>query len=518
MPVTADIKVGKRTVLNYLMAAGAAGRLGRDARAVTPVPSAPSARWSDRPDRSGLGAGVAAARHAAGRSGAGGACLPAVRPRRPGRRSPRRNSGVGPLLSRRRRRAGQPGRGRALAGTRRDRGASSRRRRCWPRFSAGLGAGADAGRGASRLDAARLRPTLFDGQRGERPGLRRAPRKWARRAAEAGSADGQAMLGYILTSGPERSAISTRRRAGTERSAEAGCPQGALGYALSLAQSSDGTSRTARGGACICASAAEAGLPTAMYLLGMMTERGAGVRARPDVPPRSSTAKRRRTGNRYGQARWGLALMEGRGVERDASEGESWLRRAALAGRSGGRGAGRRSLCQGRRAAAQLCRGGDLVPPRRRSRASRRGPRAGPAHLTGAGVARDPNEAARWFRCSGRDGRPGLADRSRQSGAAGPRRAGGPRQHARVVRAGCRRAAISSPRSISASASREGVGVERDEQQAAQWLRRAADGVLERAVHVWPDAGRRARHPGRPGGGARLDRPRRRNRDGRRRR
>ena len=31
-------------------------------------------------------------------------------------------------------------------------------------------------------------------------------------------------------------------------------------------------------------------------------------------------------------ARWGLALMEGRGVAPNKVEGESWLRRAALAG------------------------------------------------------------------------------------------------------------------------------------------------------------------------------------------
>ncbi|MEJ1978406.1 MAG: hypothetical protein WDN49_22050 [Acetobacteraceae bacterium] len=35
---------------------------------------------------------------------------------------------------------------------------------------------------------------------------------------------------------------------------------------------------------------------------------------------------------RSGMARWGLALMEGRGVAKDATGGESWLRRAALAG------------------------------------------------------------------------------------------------------------------------------------------------------------------------------------------
>ncbi len=37
-------------------------------------------------------------------------------------------------------------------------------------------------------------------------------------------------------------------------------------------------------------------------------------------------------GHRGAQARWGFALMDGNGVEPTHVEGESWLRRAALAG------------------------------------------------------------------------------------------------------------------------------------------------------------------------------------------
>ncbi|HEY6432737.1 MAG TPA: tetratricopeptide repeat protein, partial [Acetobacteraceae bacterium] len=56
--------------------------------------------------------------------------------------------------------------------------------------------------------------------------------KWARLAAEGGSADGQAVLGYILTSGPEAMRDLEAAEKWYRRSAEAGCPQGALGYAL----------------------------------------------------------------------------------------------------------------------------------------------------------------------------------------------------------------------------------------------------------------------------------------------
>jgi len=37
-------------------------------------------------------------------------------------------------------------------------------------------------------------------------------------------------------------------------------------------------------------------------------------------------------GHRSGQLHWGLALMHGIGVDANPSEGETWLRRAALAG------------------------------------------------------------------------------------------------------------------------------------------------------------------------------------------
>src|SRR5208283_1654359 len=59
--------------------------------------------------------------------------------------------------------------------------------------------------------------------------------KWARRGAEGGSAESEAMLGYILTCGPEDMRDLEEAHRCYERSAAAGCPEGSLGYALSLA-------------------------------------------------------------------------------------------------------------------------------------------------------------------------------------------------------------------------------------------------------------------------------------------
>ena len=69
---------------------------------------------------------------------------------------------------------------------------------------------------------------------------------WASKAAEGGSADGQAVLGYILTSGPENVRDLEDAHRWYERSATAGSPQGALGFALSLARDAKTPSSTPR--------------------------------------------------------------------------------------------------------------------------------------------------------------------------------------------------------------------------------------------------------------------------------
>ncbi|HET8995171.1 MAG TPA: tetratricopeptide repeat protein, partial [Acetobacteraceae bacterium] len=145
--------------------------------------------------------------------------------------------------------------------------------------------------------------------------------KWARRASEGGSAEGQALLGYILTSGPESMRNLPEAFQWYERSARANCAQGHLGYALSLSNDATTPDKQKKVTEHLRA-AADAGLPTALYLLGMIAERGLGVAA--DLPAaidyyRQAAEK----GHRSAQARWGVALLEGRGVEANPTEGES---------------------------------------------------------------------------------------------------------------------------------------------------------------------------------------------------
>src|ERR1700722_2246259 len=124
---------------------------------------------------------------------------------------------------------------------------------------------ADAGAGAG----------LFSGQTVAEPDYLSAA-KWARRAAEAGSADGQAVLGFILTAGPETLRDLEEGNRWYEKSAAGGCPQGQLGYALVLARD---TSRPGVQEALLrhLSQPADKGLATALFLYGMVLEGGVGV-------------------------------------------------------------------------------------------------------------------------------------------------------------------------------------------------------------------------------------------------
>jgi hypothetical protein len=94
--------------------------------------------------------------------------------------------------------------------------------------------------------------------------------EWARLAAKGGSPEGQALFGYVLTHGPEPTRNLEEADRWYQRSAAAGCPQGNLGYALSLARHvTDENGRRQVVDQLRLAAAAE--LPTAIYLLGVVT-------------------------------------------------------------------------------------------------------------------------------------------------------------------------------------------------------------------------------------------------------
>ncbi len=340
--------------------------------------------------------------------------------------------------------------------------------------------------GVAASDHGSGRADLFAGNATHEPDYD-AAEQWARRAAEGGAPDGQALLGYILTSGPEAKRDLAQAADWYRRSAEAGCPQGELGHALALlraapaADASPGAPDQARAQAVVqMAKAAAAGLPTAIYLLGVMTEFAVGIERDLEAAARLYKQAAEK-GVRSGQARWGLALMEGRGVARDPTTGESWLRRAGNAG-------------DGEAAALVgdlYAKGGELPPNYAEAaiwyeRAAEAGHSAaaralGLLYLTGGGVARDPDDAARWFRRSAE-----LGNRASQADLANLVLSGsGERQDKVRTREWFEQAAAGGDLVAAFNFGvclAEGVGIERDERKAALWLRRAADGVVNAQV------------------------------------
>ena len=96
---------------------------------------------------------------------------------------------------------------------------------------------------------------------------------WAEQAAAHGSAEAQAILGYVLTSGPVELRDCERGEQYYRYSAEAGCAQGQLGWALVLLRRN--TLDATREACELLEQAAAASLPTAQYMLGVIAESGA---------------------------------------------------------------------------------------------------------------------------------------------------------------------------------------------------------------------------------------------------
>ncbi len=148
----------------------------------------------------------------------------------------------------------------------------------------------------------------------------------ARRAANAGSAEGKALLGFILRLNPAFAETPDEADTLYQDAADAGWPLGQLGHAITLLR--QGVSGTMPEAHDLLAAAAGSGLPTAHFLLGAMAEAAVGT-------PRDleSAAEHYRAAAEHGhtgaKTRLGLALLAGRGTKRDLVEAETWLRRAA---------------------------------------------------------------------------------------------------------------------------------------------------------------------------------------------
>ncbi|WP_234448358.1 tetratricopeptide repeat protein [Komagataeibacter oboediens] len=159
-----------------------------------------------------------------------------------------------------------------------------------------------------------------------------AATQWARRAAEGGLPDAQALYGYLLATGPQPVRDPQAARMWCERAARAGCPQGDLGLAVTHLSAPDQLPGTDPDAVAALIRAADSGLPTAQYMLGLLHERGWGLPADRAQAERWY-ARAAAQGVRPAQARYGALLLEdGADRPRNVMTAETWLRRAGLAG------------------------------------------------------------------------------------------------------------------------------------------------------------------------------------------
>ena len=296
---------------------------------------------------------------------------------------------------------------------------------------------------------------------------------FARKAAEAGSATGQAILGYILSKGPKDMRDLEVAHGWYEKSAAAGCPEGCLGFALSLARRKQPEDRGKI--AAEVRRAADAGLPTAIYLLAALTEHGMGVPVDLQAAMQlyQNAAER---GLASAQFRLGLALIDGSLAGQDPVTGEAWMRRAALAG----------NLDAAYRLGERHVKGPELdyaEAAKWYRQAAEAGHQAAARalsslYLSGNGVAQDAEEGKRWLRAAAKGG-----NRESQVDLANLVLEGAGESDDDVDVARWFEATALSGDLIAAFnlglCFAEGVGVGKDQEQAAQWMRRAAEGVAQ---------------------------------------
>ncbi|WP_428376903.1 tetratricopeptide repeat protein [Lichenicoccus sp.] len=308
-----------------------------------------------------------------------------------------------------------------------------------------------------------------------------AAQHWAEIAAAAGHAPSQALLGFILTSGPQALRDVRRGEACYRLAADAGCAHGQLGWSLALLRQDP----VANGieAQRLLAQAARANMPVAHYMLGVLAGAASVAAGSADA-----SAEHYRAGAQLGhgpsQLAYGLALLRGHGVEPDAFLGECWIRRAALCGE-----------VQAEAALGELYGQSGALPPNHAEamlwfgRAAASG-HTGAAralarlHLRGEAVGADRREARHLLRVAAAQGDAAaceefaaivLADAgSRESGIP----PGDTREDWRVILDRFRDMAAQGDPAAAYNAGlcyAAGLGMEADQAQALVWFRLAAD-------------------------------------------
>ena len=160
---------------------------------------------------------------------------------------------------------------------------------------------------------------------------------WAQRAAEGGIADAQVLYAWILRDGPAELRDPEASAVWYRRAAESGSPEGWLGTGIALLRAAPGPADEATGAAAVTR-AADARLPAALHLLGMLTEAGIGVPVDKSAAHRLFQAAAA-GGSPAAQAKWGDILLHGRdGGPAKRRRGAALVAPCCPFGRCGGRG------------------------------------------------------------------------------------------------------------------------------------------------------------------------------------
>jgi TPR repeat protein len=153
-------------------------------------------------------------------------------------------------------------------------------------------------------------------------------RMWAERAAAAGLPEGKAVLALILEHGGTGPKTEILRL--LEESAAAEDPSACLQLAIRQLKDRGGDCDRTRVASLINI-AAKKELPQALYLFGIIKNLGFGC-IRDDDHALVLFERSASRGSIYGMARHGAAMIAGEPKPHDLVTGETWLRRAALAG------------------------------------------------------------------------------------------------------------------------------------------------------------------------------------------
>jgi TPR repeat protein len=242
-----------------------------------------------------------------------------------------------------------------------------------------------------------------------------------------------------------------------------------LMYNLGRAQARTGSGEAEA--AALFRKAADAGHAGAMFSLGLVYARGAGVSRDPAEALRWYR-KAADAGNSAAMSVLGVAYEEGAGVDADAVEAMLWWRKAAEAGDTPAMNRLGLAYANGVGVAEDPTKAIDWFRKGAEAGGTRAMVNLGLAYARGAGVPKDVVEAVRWFRKAAEAGNPiGM----NHLGFAYERGKGVPRNPVEAVRWYQKAAQAGNIYAMNnlGLAYRNGVGVVKNEQEAERWLSKA---------------------------------------------